>query len=131
MIRLLLFKYHTLKALLAWNRDDWDECLTRLNVAEALHPLQPFQAAFKAQALIGLRQQALANELLDNTLQKIGQPRNKNERYIQIFCLLWQEAHFRDLPNANALWAEAMSLDCSGYLRRFLLVRQPPEFRLS
>ncbi|MFN3820030.1 hypothetical protein [Blastomonas sp.] len=120
-----------MKALLAWNDSDIAECLVYLNKAERLHPLQVFETAFKAQVLLDIGRQTEAYQLCDETIDRIDEARNVDERYIQIWCTLWRETHFRDLPDSNALWAEAGSLPCSNYLRRFLLLRRPPEFTLS
>lgn len=130
MLRRVFAKYQTVRALLAWNDNDWAGCLAYLTKAEKQHPLRVFEAAFRAQALIALREQAEADQLLADTIARIDEAKSANERYIQIWCMLWRQDHFRDLPNSNALWAEAGSLDCSNYLRRFLLLRRPPELAL-
>lgn len=131
MLRRLLAKYQTVKVLLAWHNSDIAGCLTHLNKAEQLHPLKVFETAFKAQVLLHVGRQAEADQLCEEVIARIDEARNLDERYIQIWCILWRQTHFRDLPDSNALWAEAGSLPCSNYLRRFLLLRRPPELALS
>lgn len=131
MIKHLRARYHFARAQRAWERDEWEGCLAHLSRVESLAPLDPFRTAFKAQALIALREYAAAEQLLSRTISAIGRPQTAQERYIQIVCLLWRENGFRDRPDANLLWAEAQALDCSRMVKRYLLLRQPPEFSLA
>lgn len=131
MIERLLARCHFVKALHAWERDDWEGSFRQLQRAEELSPFGTFRAAFKAQVLLALREYADADRLFSQILDALGEPRNAGQRYTQIVCLLWQGNSFRDVPEANALWAEAMDLNCSRSLRQYLLLRQPPEFVLQ
>jgi hypothetical protein len=131
MINWLIARYHWVKALHASDKDNSEGALWHLQQVERLIGLARSQAAFKAQQLIVVRQYAAAEQLLSEIIQAIGTPRNADERYIQIVCQLWREENFRDIPEANRLWAEAMALDCSPALKRHVLLRQPPEFILG
>ena len=130
MLKRTLALIQFLKALSAWERDDLTTCLVHLHRAEKLRQFTPFKMAFKAQLLIAIREYEEANAIISASLSALKTPRNANERYVQIVCLLWQKEHFRDVTDANSLWAEALALECSPNFRRFLLLRQPPEFTL-
>jgi hypothetical protein len=131
MFKRLLAKYHWIKALRVSEANDEaaSRCALRhLDHVERLTGLRPRQAAFKAQELLALREYRPAKRLLSETLNALQSPRDADERYLQIVCLLWRAENFHDVPDASLLWAEAMDLDCSPDLRRQLLLREPPEF---
>lgn len=134
MLRRLYAGYHWVKALRASdsnNEEGSRRALRHLKRVERLAGLRPSQAAFKAQVLIALREYPAAQELLSRTLCALQSPRNADERYLQIVCLLWEAENFHDVPDANRLWAEAMDLNCSRLLKRYVLLREPPEFILG
>jgi len=131
MIKKLRAAWHWIKALDAAEADDSQRSVHHIAIVERLAGLRPSQLAFKAQQLIVLREYVQAEHLLSETLRIMGKPRNANERYVEIICRLWREENFRDIPEANSLWAEAVELDCSPSLRRYLLLREPPGFILA
>ena len=131
MFKRLRAKYHWIKALRAAgaNDEEGSRCALRyLEDVERLTGLRPSQNAFKALELIAVRDYHAAHQLLSDTLSALQTPRNADERYLQIVCLLWRAENFHDVPDANRLWAEAMNLNCSPGLRRHVLLREPPEF---
>ena len=94
-------------------------------------PMPPFVAAFKALQLVELRRYPEADQLLAQVIERVADAGTADARYVEIVCRLWRAERFHDLPDSNALWAEAKNLDCSPRLRIYLLLREPPEFRLS
>gem|GEM_PF-4083286 len=134
MFKRLFARYHWFKALRvseANHEEGSRRALRHLEHVERLTGLRPTQAVLKAQELISLREYTKAQQLLSHTLIGLQTPRNADERYVQIVCLLWRAENFHDVPDANRLWAEAMNLNCSTRLRRYILLREPPEFVLG
>ena len=131
MLKRIAALWYWHKALQAVHHDDSEQVLHWIARMEAVQPrLRAVESALKGMQLIDLRRFDDAEQALTEALAAINRPLTDNKRYIQIVCLLWREEAFNDLLLANALWAEAMALDCHKSLRYLLPLRQPRAFRL-
>ena len=125
-IRRIVGAYHWVKALDEEREHGPPAALRRIERMEARMPLRYFERAYKAFLLFHSDRTPEADEILYALEKSLADPRNANERYVQLFCQFY--GRFRDstLEEADQIWLAAEDLRCSPMLRRYLRLYRKP-----